>query len=123
MDLLISCLHVVENMEKLNKIRAYILSDNRITIMCYAVVETPLLLKNNSTLNSSNGNLLCLLSVSHGYKAISEMKRRKMISRDSTIITSDIDESEKIYRNNEVIIGKARYIYQYSDFVRYFDIK
>jgi len=91
--------------------------------MSYAVVEVPLLLKNKSTLNSSSGYLLCLLSVSHGYKPISEMKRRKIISRNSTILISDIDESEKVYRDNEVVLKKAEYIHQYSEFVKYFIIK
>ncbi|MEE9377004.1 MAG: hypothetical protein V3V33_03105 [Candidatus Lokiarchaeia archaeon] len=123
MNVLIGVLHIVESIERLNKVRAYILSDSSIGIMCYAVIEVPLLLKNKSTLNSSSGSLLCLLSVSHGYRPISGMKRRKIISKNSTILISDIDESEKVNRDNEVLLKKAKYIHQYSEFVRCFNTK
>jgi len=118
--MLIGCLHIVTSLEGLNRVRAYILNDNRIGIMCYAVIDAPLLLKDKKTISSSNGKLLCLLSVSHGYRPISEMIRIKAIQRYSTILISDIDESEKVNRDNEVVLKKAKYIHQYSKFISYF---
>jgi hypothetical protein len=122
MDVLIGCLHVVESLEMLNKIRSYILSTTGIGIMCYAVVRLPLLLKNKSIFNTASKEALCILSVSHGYKPISEMRRRKIISKHSTIFISDIDDSEKVCEGDEVVLQKARYIHKYSNFIGYFDI-
>lgn len=124
MSILISCLLIVSSLEHLNKVRAYILNDDRITIMCYVVIKTPLLLKNHKFVESSSRkDILCILSLSHGYKPISEMRKREIISRSSIILTSDIDESEKVYEANEVILKKAKFIHQYSEFVSYFNIK
>ncbi|KKN41686.1 hypothetical protein LCGC14_0720810 [marine sediment metagenome] len=47
----------------------------------------------------------------------------KDVNNLSAILTSNIDESEKVYKNNEVILRKARFIYQYSEFDSYFDKK
>jgi hypothetical protein len=123
MNLLIGCLLVVEDIKELNNVRRYIRSNNNnIGIMCYAVVKAPLYLKSKKVINSSlRGDLLCILSISHGYDPISMMIKRRILPRSSTILISDIDDSEKIRKGDEVLLKKAVYIHNYSGFIGYFN--